>query len=45
VFCLLNSRDLHIDIDEAEAAMEALAAEPLELPELATFLGRYLRSL
>lgn len=42
VFCLMNGRDLRIDIDDAEAMMLAVAAGALDVPELAAILERYL---
>jgi death-on-curing protein len=42
VFCLMNGRDLRIDVDEAEAMMLGAAAGELDVPELAVMLARHL---
>jgi death-on-curing protein len=42
IFCLLNGRDLLVNIDEAEALVVAVAAGEVDVPELAAVLGRHL---
>ncbi|BEP12571.1 type II toxin-antitoxin system death-on-curing family toxin [Acidothermaceae bacterium B102] len=43
VFCLLNGRDLVQQVDEAETMVVDVAAGRLDVPQLATPLGRHLR--
>lgn len=42
VFCLMNGRDLVLDIDEAEAMVLSVAAGELDVPELATIVADHL---
>ena len=44
VFCLMNGRDLELDVDEAEAMVVGAAAGTLDVPALATTVGSALRS-
>lgn len=43
IFCLLNGRDLHYSVDDAEALVLAVAAGDLDGPEIATSLEAHLR--
>ena len=43
VFCLLNDRDLVIDVDEAELLVVSLAAGRIDVPALAIELRDQLR--
>lgn len=43
VFCLLNDRDLVIDVDEAEALVLAVARGELDVPDLAQRMSQHLR--
>jgi len=45
VFCLMNERDLELDVDEAEAMVVGAAAGTLDVPALATIVGNALRSI
>ena len=45
VFCLMNGRDLRIEVDDAEAMMLDVASGKLDVPELAVMLARYVGSL
>ena len=42
VFCLLNGRDLHFSVDEAEALVQAVARGELDVPDIAAAIGRAL---
>ena len=44
VLCLMNGRDLELDVDEAEAMVVGVAAGTLDVPALATIVGSALRS-
>lgn len=44
VFCLMNGRDLELDVDEAEAMVVGAAAGTLDVPALATIVGSAQRS-
>lgn len=44
VFCLMNGRDLELDVDEAEAMVIGAAAGTLDVPALATIVGKALRT-
>lgn len=44
VFCLMNGRDLELDVDEAEAMVVGAAAGTLDVLALATIVGSALRS-
>lgn len=44
VLCLMNGRDLELDVDEAEAMVVGAAAGTLDVPALATIVGSALRS-
>jgi len=44
VLCLMNRRDLELDVDEAEAMVVGVAAGTLDVPALATIVGSALRS-
>jgi death on curing protein len=43
VFCLLNGRDLALDVDEAEALVQAVARGELEASDIATVFEERLR--
>ncbi|HEX3977111.1 MAG TPA: type II toxin-antitoxin system death-on-curing family toxin [Solirubrobacteraceae bacterium] len=43
VFCLLNGRDLVVQVDEAEALVQAVARGELEAGEIATVIEKRLR--
>ena len=43
VFCLLNGRDLALDVDEAEALVQAVARGELEASEIAAVIEEHLR--
>ena len=43
VFCLLNGRDLHFTVDDAEALVVAVAAGELDVPALSARLAAALR--
>ena len=40
----MNGRDLELDVDEAEAMVIGAAAGPLDVPALATIVGKALRT-
>lgn len=42
IFCLLEGRDLIFPIDEAEAAVVAVASGHLDIPDLAVLLDRHI---
>jgi len=42
VFCLLNGRDLHFTVDEAEALVQAVARGEVEVPEIAGSIEAHL---
>ena len=44
VLCLMNGRDLELDVDEAEAMVVGAAAGTLDVPALATIVGSAQRS-
>jgi death-on-curing protein len=41
-FCILNSRELHYDVDDAETFMFAVAAGELDVPEIAAWIESHL---
>lgn len=43
VFCLLNGRDLEIDVDAAESLVVAAARGDIDAPRIAEAIGRHLR--
>jgi death-on-curing protein len=43
VFCLMNGRDLALDVDEAEALVRAVARGELEASEIAAVIEEHLR--
>jgi death on curing protein len=43
VFCLLNGRDLVVQVDEAEALVQAVARGEFEAGEIATVIEKHLR--
>jgi death-on-curing protein len=43
VFCLLNGRDVALDVDEAEALVRAVARGELEASEIAAVIEEHLR--
>jgi hypothetical protein len=40
-FCLLNSRDLVLTVDDAEAMVVATAAGRVDVPDLAVLIGQH----